>query len=254
MKVKEDVMSNLMLFAGIVYLFFFPFNQDKANVKVKKMNEIAVKKLTFKVPKPGLRDVAKKMNEACKKHSIDVTSWKEYDYKPEVKFSIAHNDKEIYLKYFVREKYLRALNTKSNSSVWEDSCVEFFVSPADDGIYYNFEFNCIGTGLIGSGTSRSDHAFLNTRLMDKIRRFPTLESGPFKEKKGDFYWELTITIPVEVFIKHDIRTLGGRKFRANFYKCGDKLTEPHFLSWKKIETEKPDFHRPEYFGVIVFEK
>ena len=40
--------------------------------------------------------------------------------------------------------------------------------------------------------------------------------------------------------------------RANFYKCGDKTLQPHFLSWSPIHSEKPDFHRPEDFGIINF--
>jgi hypothetical protein len=39
--------------------------------------------------------------------------------------------------------------TRSNQQVYEDSCVEFFVAPSNDGIYFNFEFNAIGTILMG---------------------------------------------------------------------------------------------------------
>ena len=40
------------------------------------------------------------------------------------------------------------------------------------------------------------------------------------------------------------------RIRANFYKCGDKTAHPHFLSWSPVSTEKPDFHRPEFFGEL----
>ena len=40
--------------------------------------------------------------------------------------------------------------------------------------------------------------------------------------------------------------------RANFYKCGDGTSVPHFLSWSHIETETPDFHCPEFFGNMHF--
>ena len=39
---------------------------------------------------------------------------------------------------------------------------------------------------------------------------------------------------------------------ANFYKCGDKLQTPHFLSWNPIDLEKPNFHCPEFFGMLRF--
>jgi hypothetical protein len=40
--------------------------------------------------------------------------------------------------------------------------------------------------------------------------------------------------------------------RANFYKCGDGTSVPHYLSWNQVITETPDFHRPEFFGEISF--
>ncbi len=39
---------------------------------------------------------------------------------------------------------------------------------------------------------------------------------------------------------------------ANFYKCGDKLTVPHFVTWNSIGTNKPDFHQPKFFGELYF--
>ncbi|WP_350005689.1 carbohydrate-binding family 9-like protein, partial [Phocaeicola dorei] len=47
--------------------------------------------------------------------------------------------------------------------------------------------------------------------------------------------------------------LDGMVVRANFYKCGDELQKPHFLSWSPIKIEKPDFHRPDFFGLLEFE-
>ena len=68
---------------------------------------------------------------------IDTINWKGYNYKPDVALSIAYSDHEIFLKYYITENYFKAEKTESNQMVCEDSCVEFFVSPEDDGIYYN---------------------------------------------------------------------------------------------------------------------
>jgi hypothetical protein len=40
---------------------------------------------------------------------------------------------------------------------------------------------------------------------------------------------------------------------ANFYKCGDDTSKRHYLSWNPVKTAKPDFHRPEYFGILNFQ-
>jgi hypothetical protein len=41
---------------------------------------------------------------------------------------------------------------------------------------------------------------------------------------------------------------------ANFYKCGNKTVHKHYLSWSPIDLGEPNFHCPEYFGVIRFAK
>ncbi|MFY9152364.1 MAG: carbohydrate-binding family 9-like protein, partial [Prolixibacteraceae bacterium] len=60
-------------------------------------------------------------------------------------------------------------------------------------------------------------------------------------------------IPWEVFYKHELKPVSGKKMRGNFYKCGDGLSVPHFVSWTKIKTEKPSFHEPAFFGGLEFE-
>jgi hypothetical protein len=131
--------------------------------------------------------------------------------------------------------------------------VEFFVSPDADGVYYNFEFNPIGTCLLGKGTGRADSKVVDPEYISKIRRLSTLGTTPFDEKTGEQYWELTVAIPVEAFAGKEVGPLAGREFKANFYKCGDKLTKPHYLTWNPVGTPNPDYHRPEFFGTIRFE-
>ena len=40
---------------------------------------------------------------------------------------------------------------------------------------------------------------------------------------------------------------------ANFYKCGDDTTKPHYISWNPVKSINPDFHRPEHFGILNFQ-
>lgn len=47
--------------------------------------------------------------------------------------------------------------------------------------------------------------------------------------------------------------LDGKTMKGNFYKCGDKLQTPHFLSWSPIGLERPMFHCPAFFGTLSFE-
>ena len=216
------------------------------------MKVAEVKKLKIKSAYPGLKEISDMMDEHNEKLLIDTINWKEYNYKPETAFSIAYSDNEIYLKYYITENYFKAEKTETNQKVCEDSCVEFFVSPEDDGIYYNLEFNGIGTCLLGTGTARENSIRANPEIISKIRRLTSAGNKPVKEKVGEFVWTITVAIPFDLFFHHKIKDLKGKTFRANFYKCGDMLSVPHYVTWNPVATEKPDYHQPKYFGLLKF--
>ena len=69
------------------------------------------------------------------------------------------------------------------------------------------------------------------------------------------YWHITFVIPVTALFSDKFKSwdeIGNA--RCNFYKCGDNLSKPHFLSWAPIHTEKPNFHTPQFFQKVDFEK
>lgn len=183
------------------------------------------------------------------KYRLAYTPWAAYPYKPEVYFSIAYCEENMYLQYTVKEKYVAAAHGKTNEPVYEDSCVEFFIGFEDDPAYYNFEFNSIGTVLAAYGTEKTDRTLLSPEALKKIN-YQVLHQKSGEDETRT--WELTIVIPLSLFVFHSLPPLKGKTCRANFYKCGDRLPMPHFLSWSEIESETPDFHLPEFFGTLVF--
>jgi hypothetical protein len=114
-----------------------------------------VHKLKLKSEYPALEEISALLDKQEGRLLIDTINWKGYDYKPDVALAIAYSGNEIFLKYYIKESYFKAEKTDTNQMVCEDSCVEFFVSPEDDGIYYNMEFNAIGTCLLGTGRNRA---------------------------------------------------------------------------------------------------
>jgi hypothetical protein len=191
------------------------------------------------------------MLDAMERHPIQAVPWPTFAYKPDATFAIAHHNDCIFLKYFIKEKSIRALHRKTNDPVFQDSCVEFFISFDNDQEYYNLEFNCIGTCLLGFGRGKTARALVGEEQIQKIRRHALIKS--WNEDGSTLNsWELTMTIPLEVFAFHSIASLTGRSCKVNFFKCGDELPEPHFLAWKNIESSSPNFHLPEYFGTMMF--
>lgn len=202
---------------------------------------------------PPLELVSETLDLETETLRLEIINWEEYPYKPEVAVQIAWNEQELFLQYRVKEQAVKAEITESNGRVWTDSCVEFFLSPQGNDDYYNLEMNCIGTALLGFRKKGSPATHAPDALMDSIRRISTLGDDPFAERKKETEWQITIAIPWEVFFNHALKPVQGKKMRGNFYKCGDELSVPHFVSWTKIKTEKPSFHNPEFFGGLEFE-
>ncbi|MBT6127469.1 MAG: hypothetical protein HOH47_02580 [Flavobacteriaceae bacterium] len=212
------------------------------------------------VPKISIKDslsfdnVSTILEKNAPLNKVNWLEWKEFPYQPEVQFRIAHDDSLLFLKYYVKEEHILARRTDPNSAVHRDSCVEFFVDPIQNGNYYNFEFNCIGTTHLAYGPRRGERTFIPAELIEnEIKTWSTLGKASFEEKSGMFEWEMVVVIPSSIFTYNKDLNFSKLVSNANFYKCGDDTTKRHYLSWNPVKTPNPDFHRPEYFGILNFQ-
>ena len=184
--------------------------------------------------------------------SVATVNWpNEFPYCPDVKFRMAWCPEGIVLHYRVNEQSVRAVYGEDNEPVWTDSCMECFIRNVESNTYYNIECNCVGTLLIGLRGDDCGRCHMSPETMAQVKRWTSLGREPFGDRAEQTAWELVLVIPKTVFSKYPIRLERGGKLRANFYKCGDDLPVPHFVSWNPINTEKPNFHRPECFGEVV---
>jgi hypothetical protein len=235
---------------GMMNLFMVLYSSAMTN---NTMKELQVKKVNAAgLQADALPALLDKENVAFV--PVATVNWAEqYPYRPEVSLRFAHTDDAFLLHVKVKEGSVRARYGNDNEPVWTDSCVEFFIIPNDDGIYYNIECNCIGTVLIGAGPGKPAREHAPQEVLNNIQRWSSLGRLPFEERTGETSWEMALIIPYTAFFKHQISSLDGKTLRGNFYKCGDELQTPHFLSWNPIGTEKPNFHVPAYFGKLVVE-
>ena len=214
------------------------------------MKTLNVHQLTDSTPK-SIDEISVYMDKHLKYEYIEMLNWPvNFPYKPACSFKIACTDTKLYIRYYIAEKNIKAVYKADMDAVWEDSCVEFFCKISGQDFYYNFEFNCIGTCLATKRKGREENVMpFNTEQLKQIERFSSLGTQSFDEKSGYFEWSLTVAIPFELigFIQKKNQIL-----EANFYKCGDKTSIPHYLSWSLIQSVKPDFHLPEFFGLINF--
>ncbi len=202
----------------------------------------------------GIERTGDILEEKGKREALDELNWaKDFPYRPITTFNIGYSKDALYIKYDVHGSMLRAIYVNDQDPVYQDSSVEFFCKKPGDDYYMNFEFNCIGTCLAKKRKGRHEEVTpLTPEELADIERFSALGRRAFKEIEGMFTWDLIIKIPFHI-LQIDKDNL-PEKLLGNFYKCADATGSPHYLSWTPVKTPKPDFHRPEFFGEIYFEK
>lgn len=162
-----------------------------------------------------------------------------------MKAQLCYDETGIHVHLRAWEQNIRAEYNEPLSMVCEDSCMEFFFRPVEADLrYFNFEINPNGCTYIGFGPD----------MPNLVRLIPQEEDTFLQKKTGytDDGWEVYYTVPVsmiQVFFPGYILE-PGKKIYANCYKCGDETKQPHFISWNPIESETPNFHRPQDFGLM----
>ncbi len=188
-------------------------------------------------------------------YGLDCRNWKGFCEDCKASADIWHDSKTIHLVFHVDEPSVRGVCTADGQNVWEDSCVEFFFAPYDDGIYYNIECSCTGKLLMASGTGRNDRCALPPESYALVRRHASLGEEAFGLRLERTSWDLALDIPAAVFARHEVSGLELLdKASGNLYCCGNKLPERHYLSYAPVHTNSPDFHRPEFFEKMIFER
>ncbi|WP_183580215.1 carbohydrate-binding family 9-like protein [Mucilaginibacter sp. X5P1] len=215
------------------------------------MKELQVLEIENDVEVVDINKISVLLENYKKYQPIQQICWQDFPDKPSVAFSMNYNLRNIFLKYFIWDESVRVVNFNINDRVYEDSCVGFFVSFDDGNSYYNLEFNCLGICRAGYGKNKEDRVLLSTETITQIICKPHFMSSRITGKTN-FYWELTLSIPISIFKSEPDLKLKGRSVKANFYKSGDFSPKPNFLSWTRIESEQPDFHLPQFFGTCKF--
>ena len=183
------------------------------------------------------------------------------DHRPKTAVRLLHDQTGIFGIFKVEDQYVLCRYTDYMSRVYRDSCVEFFVKPKQDKGYFNFEFNCGGALLC-------NYIVDPARTVEGLRYFvkPPDEEGKQvliyhslpsivePELTEPVTWFLEFFIPFPLLEKY-VGTIGdvrNQTWHANFYKCGDETSHPHWASWTPLPEK--NFHLPECFGELTFEQ
>lgn len=196
--------------------------------------------------------------------SIDKFHSRGTDHKPVVKCKVAHSGEAIHVFFKVDDNYIRSVHTKMQDPVCRDSCVEFFVMPPNPkDAYFNFEVNAGGVLYLSyvEDPTRKDlgplnkFTFVDEKWLPELRIEHSMPAVVEPEIQTSTTWTIQYSAPVAMFEEYmgkKLGKLGGQAWRANFYKCGDQTSHPHWAMWSDVG-DPLSFHKPEKFAEIVFE-
>ncbi|MCE5250430.1 hypothetical protein LLG96_09455 [bacterium] len=177
--------------------------------------------------------------------------WTEGD-KEQTSVKLLWNDTYLYIAITCQDKHIWADHYDTNSWTYIDDAAEFFwnPNPGAGDIYYFFEMNCIGN-LLCVYDYYSDDFLINKAMVPRIAT--TVRGTVNKDTDFDSGWTLEIAIRFSDYPELSMREkpLPGDVWRANFNRCGGK-TNYQYSQWSPSQTDKPNFHRPEDFGRLVF--
>lgn len=192
-------------------------------------------------------------------HELTLTHWMGPmpEFRPVVNAKMMYNDDSLWIIFKVEDRYVRSVATEVNGRVWEDSCVEFFFSPDLNKpmAYFNLEMNAGGVPLFHyKDPDRPEAGLPSIEDTQKITRAGSLPAVIDPEIVAPTTWTMEYRLPLEIIRKKSeaAQTARGVRWHANFYKCGDKTSSPHWITWAKVEHPVPNFHLPAFFGVIEF--
>ena len=180
------------------------------------------------------------------------------DHFPGTEVKVAYDDRAIYVMFRVEDRYVRATAAEHQESVCGDSCVEFFFTPGSDlsAGYFNLEMNCGGTLLFHFHRgAKKEGIAIPKGDCEGIAKAHSLPRRVDPEIRESVTWTVGYAIPIDLLGRYGPVTMPKPQalWRANFYKCADNTSHPHWLTWAPVDYPKPNFHLPQSFGVLEFE-
>ena len=180
-------------------------------------------------------------------------------FKPQVEAKMMYDNKNVYVIFRVKDRYVHSVVQEYNGNVSGDACVEFFFAPDSHfpERYFNLEINAGGTPLlfyILPPYPKASYTRLDPEDIKQIEIAHSLPQVVDPEIKDSITWTLEYRIPLSLLEKFSdvTRPAPGVAWKANFYKTASHSTNPHWITWSVVNNPKPNFHLPQFFGTLEF--
>lgn len=256
----------------ISYILFIslPFLMKGGEISVPAKNSSSLVKTSDEKPLEKVYLVSRLKKPLKIDANWDKAQWKKIEainienymgtvspFKPTVEAKMMYDAENVYLIFRVQDKFVKSTTTKINGCVSCDSCVEFFFAPDQNEPlkYFNIEINAGGTPLLQYATQpRKKYINIEPEIIQQIEIAHSLPAVVDPEITDPVTWTIEYRLPISLLKKYSNVTnpAPGAIWKANFYKTGSKTSNPNYLTWNFVDNPRPDFHLPQFFGLIKF--
>ncbi|MBI9016742.1 MAG: carbohydrate-binding family 9-like protein [Phycisphaerae bacterium] len=180
----------------------------------------------------------------------------EPEHKPRCQAKMVYDSDNLYIIFSVRDNYILSTRTQNQQDIWNDSCVEFFFSHDITKGYLAIEMNCGGRFLLYyKANPQTANTLFTYDQCNQVEVFHSMPKTVNPELRKETTWTVEYKLPLAMC--NEYLNIGnpqpGTVWQGNFYKCADECSRPHWLTWSPIDWPKPNFHKPEFFGNLIFE-
>ncbi len=196
-------------------------------------------------------DMAMKLMQNGARADIDSVNWPgDFPSAPLSSAILAHSGTALHILFSVTATETRATVTRPLGPVADDTCFEIFLKHPGKPRYWNYEFNILGTPNVSSRIERKNPIRFSAESLNAI---PTASSCNIPQNttcRLSTEW-LLVSIPL---VQIGITSVDSPVLlEGNIYSCASAIGSPYYLSWSPIDTPRPDFHRPDFFGYLILQ-
>lgn len=189
-------------------------------------------------------------------HGVELQfPWKDLTgAKQKTVVKLLWDNDNLYVGYSCQDTEITAVLDTRDDPTYRDDCVEIFISPNEQRIdlYYGLEMNCRAVLYdyfrIARGPLLKKLDMIGVKLATDLRG--TMNVAGDKDEG----WSLEVAIPFENFsdIIKDVPPKPGSSWRVNLNRLDGVEPNRQMSMWSSSKTEKPNFHVPERFGILIF--
>ena len=180
-------------------------------------------------------------------------------FRPKVHVKMMYDDDNLYVIFKVNDRFVRSVIEEYNGPVSTDACVEFFFSPDINfpERYFNLEINAGGVPLMAYHVyQQKEYQKFSVEDLKKIEIAHSLPGKVDPQITMPVIWTIEYKLSFSILKKYGsvIYPEAGKTWNANFYKTASKGSNPHYITWSRVDNSKPNFHLPQFFGKLNFSK